>query len=69
MCELWGHLDASVETGQHRTLSVQRLRPVPQDERPEQTPHQTQTQAGESRPLPRVCGRRRATSASLEGSK
>lgn len=50
VCELRSHLYASVETGQHWTLSVQRLRPVPQDERPEQTAHQTQTKAGESRP-------------------
>ena len=48
MCELRSHLHASVETRQHRTLPVQRLRAVPQDERPEQTAHQTQAQAGES---------------------
>lgn len=51
MCKLRSHLHAPVETGQHRTLSVQRLWLVPQDERPEQTAHQTQTQAGESSTL------------------
>lgn len=51
VCKLWSHLYASVETWQHRTLPVQCLRTVPQDERPEQTTHQTQTQAGESHPL------------------
>ena len=51
MRELRGHVHASVETRQHRTLPVQRLRPLPQDERPEPTADQTQAQAGESRPL------------------
>lgn len=48
VCKLWSHLNASVETWQHRTLPVQRLRALPQDERPEQTTYQTQTQTGES---------------------
>lgn len=49
VCKLWSHLHTSVEAWQHRTLPVQCLRAVPQDERTEQTSHQTQTQAGESR--------------------
>lgn len=48
MCELRSHLHTSVETRQHWTLLVQRLRAVSQDERAEQAAHQTQTQAGES---------------------
>lgn len=47
VCELRRHVHTSVETGQHRTLLVQRLRTLPQDERTEQATDQTQAQAGE----------------------
>lgn len=50
MCELRRHVHPAVAAGRHRTLPVQRLRPLPQDERPEQTSHQAQAQTGESRP-------------------
>lgn len=42
MCKLWRHLHPSVATGWYRPLPVQRLWPVPQDERPEPTTHQAQ---------------------------
>lgn len=55
VCELWCHLYTTVETRQHGTLPVQRLWTLSQDEWPEQTTHQTQTQAGKSRPLLHPC--------------
>ena len=53
MCQLWRHLDASVEEGRHRPLPVQRLRSLLQDERTESATHQTQTETGTSHILTR----------------
>ena len=47
VCELRLHLHPAVATGWHGPLPVQRLRPVPQDERTEQTPHQAAAETGE----------------------
>lgn len=49
MCQLWGHVHATVEEGWHRALPVQRLWALPQDERHQQAPVQTPEEAGESR--------------------
>ena len=48
MCKLRCHLHPSVAAGWYRPLPVQRLRTVPQDERPEPTAYQAETQTGES---------------------
>lgn len=47
MRELWSHLHPAVAAGRDGPLPLQRVRPVPQDERPEQTPYQAQAQTGE----------------------
>ena len=47
MCELWRDLHSAVETGRQWSLSLQRLWPLLQDERPEQAAHQTQAETGE----------------------
>lgn len=44
--ELRSYFDASLETGRHRPLPLQRLRALLQDERPESTPHQAETTPG-----------------------
>ena len=41
MCQLRGHVDPAVETRWKRALPVQRLRALPQDERPEQAHPET----------------------------
>lgn len=46
MCKLRGHVDAPLEAGRYGPLPVQRLRTVPQDERHQQTSHQTSAAAG-----------------------
>lgn len=48
MRELWCHLHSPVATGRYRSLLVQRLWIVPQDEWAEQTPYQAQKTTGES---------------------
>lgn len=45
--QLWGYLHPSVEEGWDRPLFVQCLRSVPQNERTESTPDQTQAATGE----------------------
>ena len=45
--ELWRHVYATVAEGRERPLPVQRLRPLLQDERPKQAPHQAQAEIGE----------------------
>ena len=47
VCELRGHVHALVATGRHGPLPVQRLRSLQQDERHEQTPHQTAAENGQ----------------------
>ena len=47
MCELWGYLHPALEKGRERTLSLQRLRSLLQDERTEQAARQTQKTTGE----------------------
>jgi len=47
VCELWRHIDATVATRWNGTLSVQRLWPVLQNERPEPTPDQAKAKTGE----------------------
>jgi hypothetical protein len=44
--ELRRHIDTPLETGRHRSLSLQRLWPLLQDERPESTPHQAEATPG-----------------------
>lgn len=46
MRELRRDIDATVETGRYRSLPLQRLRPLLQDERAEPTSHQAETTAG-----------------------
>lgn len=46
MRELRRDIDATVETRRYRSLPLQRLRPLLQDERPEPTSHQAETTAG-----------------------
>jgi len=41
MCQLWCYIYPPVATGWQRPLLVQRLRPLLQNERPEQAAHQT----------------------------
>lgn len=48
MRQLWLRVHAAVAQGRHRTLSVQRLRPLPQDERHQQATHQTAETTGET---------------------
>lgn len=48
MCKLRCHLHSPVATGRYRSLLVQRLWIVPQDEWAEQTPYQAQKTTGES---------------------
>jgi len=45
--ELWRHLDAVVATRSHWSLLVQRVRPISQDQRHEQTFEQAAETAGE----------------------
>ena len=47
MRQLRRHVDAAVEERRHRPLPLQCLRSLLQDERPEPTAHQTQTETGE----------------------
>lgn len=47
MCELRGDLDPTLATRWHRALPLQCLWALPQNERTEPTPHQTQEKAGE----------------------
>ena len=47
VCELRGHVHTLVATGWHGPLPVQRLRPVQQDERHEQTSHQAAAENGQ----------------------
>lgn len=47
MCKLRGHVHPTVATGWHWPLPVQCLWTVPQDERPEPTTYQAQTETGE----------------------
>lgn len=44
--ELWRHVDASLETRWHRSLPLQRLRTLLQDERSKSPTHQAQTTPG-----------------------
>ena len=46
MRELRRDIDATVETRRYRSLPLQRLRPLLQDERAEPTSHQAETTAG-----------------------
>lgn len=46
MRELRRDIDATVETRRYRSLPLQRLRPLLQDERAESTSHQAETTAG-----------------------
>lgn len=48
--ELRRHVHPSVAAGRDGPLPVQRLRTLPQDERPEPAPHQAQTETGEFHP-------------------
>ncbi len=48
MCELRSHLHPAVAAGRNGPLPLQRVRPVPQDERPEPAPYQAKAQTGES---------------------
>lgn len=48
--ELRCHVHPSVAAGRDGPLPVQRLRTLPQDERPEPAPHQAQTETGEFHP-------------------
>ena len=45
--ELRCHVHSTVASRRHRTLPVQRLRTLPQDERPESTSHQAETTTGQ----------------------
>ena len=45
--QLWSDLHAAVATGRHRPLPVQRVRPLPQDERTQPTSHQAATTSGQ----------------------
>lgn len=47
VCELRLSADPPMETGRHRPLSVQCMRPVQQDEWTEPTAHQTTEEGGE----------------------
>lgn len=51
MRQLWLRVHAAVAQGRHRTLPVQRLRPLPQDERHQQTAHQTAETTGKTHRL------------------
>ena len=53
MCQLWRYINPAVETGWERSLPVQRLRPLLQDERAEQAAHQTKAKTGEKQ-VPRT---------------
>lgn len=46
VCELWSHSHPPVAPGWYGPLPVQRLRTVPQDERPKQTSDQAQEETG-----------------------
>lgn len=48
MRQLRLRVHAAVAQGRHRTLPVQRLRPLPQDERHQQAAHQTTETTGEA---------------------
>lgn len=48
MRQLWLRVHAAVAQGRHRALPVQRLRPLPQDERHQQAAHQTAETTGET---------------------
>lgn len=54
MCELRSHLHPAVAAGRNGPLPLQRVRPVPQDERPEPTPYQAKAQTGESMSPPEL---------------
>ena len=45
--ELRCHVHSTVASRRHRTLPVQRMRTLPQDERPESTSHQAETTTGQ----------------------
>ena len=46
MRQLRSDVDTSVASRRNRSLPVQRMRTLPQDERAESTPHQTKTTSG-----------------------
>ena len=46
MCQLRCHIHAALAPGRQRPLLVQRLRPLLQNERTKQTPHQTKEKTG-----------------------
>lgn len=48
MRQLRLRVHAAVAQGRHRTLPVQRLRPLPQDERHQQAAHQTAETTGKT---------------------
>lgn len=58
MRQLRLRVDAAVAQGRHRALPVQRLRPLPQDERHQQAAHQTTETTGETQ---RNCAAYRGT--------
>lgn len=55
MRQLWRHLDAAVAPRRHRPLPLQRLRPLPQDERHEPAPGQAAATAGKQGLSPTRC--------------
>lgn len=50
MRELWSAGHTAVEARRHRPLPLQRLRPLPQDERPEQTASEAEEATGRLHP-------------------
>lgn len=56
MCQLWGHVHPTVAAGRDGTLPVQRLWPLPQDERHQPAPHQTPAPPGKQGLVPRGQG-------------
>lgn len=50
MCQLWGHVHPTLEAGRDRALSVQCLRPLPQDEWDQPAPHQAPAPTGKQVP-------------------
>lgn len=50
VCQLWLRVHAAVAQGRHRALPVQRLWPVPQDERHQPAAHQTTEATGKTSP-------------------
>ena len=51
MRQLWGHIDTPLAKRWQWALLVQRMRSLSQNERPEQTPHQTKAKTGKFKAL------------------